>query len=113
MITESGGAVNLTSSYCSVCTGYNLSYSLPLSPYLADPHVTLVLEAAAATAGNRAPLTYCSTPYRRGPCPASNEIDDDLPPLSSSQHLVARSPAAASGILHVIFVSFLPFVILT
>ncbi len=108
--------MNLTASYCSVCTGYNLSYAVPLSPHLPDHHITLALEAAVSRsplaleeavsrsplaldeAVSRAPLSHCSTPYRRGPCPASNEIDDELPAATSSQHLVAaRSPAAAAG----------------
>ena len=105
VITASGGAVNLTASYCSVCTGYNLSYAVPLSPHLPDHHITLALEAAVSRsplaleeAVSRSPLAHCSTPYRRGPCPASNEIDDDLPAATSSQHLVAaRSPAASDG----------------
>jgi hypothetical protein len=116
VITASGGAVNLTDSYCSVCTGYNLSYAVPLSPHLPDHHITLALEAAVSRsplaleeavsrsplaleeAVSRSPLAHCSTPYRRGPCPASNEIDDDLPAATSSQHLVAaRSPAASAG----------------
>jgi hypothetical protein len=85
--------VNLSTSYCTACTGHNLSYEVPLSPHLPDHQVTLVLEAAG-----RAAFSHCSTPYRRGPCPASNEIDDDLPGQPLPHHnLQARSSSYGSG----------------
>ena len=100
VITESGGPINLTSAYCTVCTGHNLSYVLPLSPYLPDRHVTLLLELAS----RGAVLSRCSPPQRRGLCPASNEIEDDeLPPPSPRPHnhhqqdLTTRATAAAPG----------------